>query len=909
MRIETIPFGVPFLSVLANTLIAENLDSPHNLARHIIILPTQKACMALEQEFIKLKKLTFLPKLIPISQIENSIFGKLMVDYSSLKTISSIEKIAIMMNLVLKFKAVNISQAYDYASSLLDLIKDFSINDVSLKKIKDIEYLDDLTYWQDGFNLLKIIGQNWEDILKSYDLADPETSKILFIKKLTNFLKQNSFSEPLIICGSTGSLPMMYHLIECVLGLKNGRVILPCFDVDCNQNVDPTHPQYTMQNLLKKLGLPFSSVKPIVQPTIKTYFLQNLMTNQSFVKNEDFKKADFKISRMTFKNIMEEAKVISLIIRYYYEDQKNNISVITPNLALGNLIKTYLKRWDIVANPSSGIPAKQTLLGEFLFLTSKNLVPNIVNILATLKNPLVENVYPPELVEQYEIWLRRDDFKNWYLEPEFQEQDIKNFWLKMHKDFIATDLLSHKQYPFADLLAKHLQIVKNLITNFDESYEDSFVKNFLENLKNNAYKQPDLTPFEYGILFPRLMDNLGYLNTEKTNPRIAIVGNIESRLNNSNITILASLNEGDFPKKNKFNPWLSSSMEEFLGLPPLEKTTGLSAHDFCSNFSAEEVFLTRALEENSNKTNPSRFLLRLESLAKLNEINIQPKLPWQEWSKNLDNSDQNLGLQPLKAPLANPPLEARGKNLSVTSIEKLMRDPYGFYVMNILKLKPLDDVELSYGYREKGIFFHRFCEEFFTKPDHEFDFLLNCVNNALPYKKALNFWYPQLKNLYTYLKNFYQSNSSINFLSEEQGEMILDQFRIRAKADRVDVYNGKIINIVDYKTTTPPSDLDIKLGFSPQVVIEAMIAKNQGFKKDISKDMRVEIWHIKGKKDEVVLVKNWQDISNIDIAINGLKDLLDHYQNNLNPYLALPIPQKEPSHNPFLHIERHQEWK
>ena len=161
MRIETIPFGVPFLSVLANTLIAENLDSPHNLARHIIILPTQKACMALEQEFIKLKKLTFLPKLIPISQIENSIFGKLMVDYSSLKTISSIEKIAIMMNLVLKFKAVNISQAYDYASSLLDLIKDFSINDVSLKKIKDIEYLDDLTYWQDGFNLLKIIGQNY----------------------------------------------------------------------------------------------------------------------------------------------------------------------------------------------------------------------------------------------------------------------------------------------------------------------------------------------------------------------------------------------------------------------------------------------------------------------------------------------------------------------------------------------------------------------------------------------------------------------------------------------------------------------------------------------------------------------------------------------------------------------------
>ena len=66
----------------------------------------------------------------------------------------------------------------------------------------------------------------------------------------------------------------------------------------------------------------------------------------------------------------------------------------------------------------------------------------------------------------------------------------------------------------------------------------------------------------------------------RPHPRLFIWGPLEARLQQPDVVILGSLNEGVWPRHQEAGPWLSRPMRETLGLPPPERRIGLSAHDF-----------------------------------------------------------------------------------------------------------------------------------------------------------------------------------------------------------------------------------------------------------------------------------------------------------------------------------------
>ena len=68
--------------------------------------------------------------------------------------------------------------------------------------------------------------------------------------------------------------------------------------------------------------------------------------------------------------------------------------------------------------------------------------------------------------------------------------------------------------------------------------------------------------------------------------------------------------------------------------------------------------------------------------------------------------------KPAPQPAPKPPAEARPKGLSVTAIEDWLRDPYTIYAKYILRLAPLDAVDLPPGAAERGTIIHAAIGEF-----------------------------------------------------------------------------------------------------------------------------------------------------------------------------------------------------
>src|SRR4030095_15445698 len=99
-------------------------------------------------------------------------------------------------------------------------------------------------------------------------------------------------------------------------------------------------------------------------------------------------------------------------------------------------------------------------------------------------------------------------------------------------------------------------------------------------------------------------------------PRLFIWGPLEARLQQPDLVILGSLHEGVWPRPEAAGPCLSRPMREKLNLPPPERRTGLSAHDFTQALGASEVYLTRALKVDGVPTVPSRCVQALFASGK-----------------------------------------------------------------------------------------------------------------------------------------------------------------------------------------------------------------------------------------------------------------------------------------------------
>ncbi len=939
----------------SSDLIRESMDS-----RVTITMKSFGENDTKEKMYCESVQFRMLPRMIALADIESEN-PLLLPEIDDLPaSINNWRRLGLFTQLILKFEpSYTVNRALKAAKSLMHLIDEAETTGIDLLNLEKLVAEDYAEHWQITLRFLKIITHHWPKILKELDAIDPQTRVRQSLLTLSHHWLQHPPKCRVVIAGTTGTVPATAELIKTVLTLPKGQVILPGYDEDPGEirKMLP-HPQHTLQNLVTFLEIDTIHIIPqrTKLATDRQSLIHAAMDNGNLDLEPSFDPSHFP-QMIECDTISEEAKVIALMMRYYLDKTTGSITLVSPNQSLCKLVEAELDRWDLVGNSSGGTPLNQTVVGSFL-LTIAELWKNfdVSHLLTVLKHPLCMKDRRQSHLENI-----RYLEKNVLRQPDF---DIKNFWELGNKDtlldrhaslamtkentrhceeplqvlgrrgnpetneWLSTlqkildplKAINNNTLPLADLLQLHQDIALSLVGDSKENsrlwqQNDGIAAHeFFTNLLKSHHCFPPLSHKSYPAFFSTLIKESAPVREYKgIGSRLMILGALEARLSNSEVIILGGLNENSWPPSIDADPWLSRSMRQALGLPELERRLGLSAHDFCSCFYAKHLLLTRSHSDNGAPTLPSRWWQRLEAVkVKNKEIYLRNDKPWKAWAKSLTPILDPIKIEP---PKPCPPVEIRPKKLSVTEIEKLMRDPYSIYAKHCLKLKPLLPLHQPLNPAERGQIIHKILEEhvkFGISPNNHLPQLLDRARAYFLYNPVSRvFWWHRFEQIANWFLKALDDNNVKRCLTEQKGRISFKvqehDFEITAIADRIDSIDDSAIRIVDYKTGIPPSKSDMQSGYSPQLVLEALIASKGGFTTDTLPN-EIAIWHLKGGEPagNIISLPITEDFL-INTESNLLK-LLETFLNSNTPYLACPVPEKAPLYNDYAHLERLLEW-
>jgi ATP-dependent helicase/nuclease subunit B len=259
-------------------------------------------------------------------------------------------------------------------------------------------------------------------------------------------------------------------------------------------------------------------------------------------------------------------------------------------------------------------------------------------------------------------------------------------------------------------------------------------------------------------------------------------------LQRRDLMILAGLNEGVWPAPPGEDPFLSRAMRDKLGLPSLDARIGLAAHDFAQLANAPQVVLTRALRRDGSPTLASRWLWRLKTLVQGAKAELASAAEHVAFAQALDKPAT---ITAAKQPQPRPPAGQRLKQISVTTVETLIRDPYAVYARRILKLENLDPIGAPAGPAQRGTAVHAAIEAF--GDGHDPDELLRLLDEALrfhgilPERRAAE--RERMAVSVHALINWFDERRARNAKvhREVRGELMVDDVKLTGIADRIEI--------------------------------------------------------------------------------------------------------------------------
>ena len=373
-------------------------------------------------------------------------------------------------------------------------------------------------------------------------------------------------------------------------------------------------------------------------------------------------------------------------------------------------------------------------------------------------------------------------------------------------------------------------------------------------------------------------------------------------------------------------------MREALGLPSPERRIGLAAHDFAQAACAPEVILLHTERRAGAPTVKSRWLWRLETLAKGAGLVVPQRSEALDWARALDAPGP---YSPYPRPSPRPPVEDRPNKLFVTRVETLTRDPYAVWARDILKLRQLDRPDQAVDARARGTAIHSAFEQFAADYPGELPPDAAQVFERL-YLDALEREGMPAEGLARETALAAEAAGWVVDLEtrrradgrtihvEKSGSIKLPiagrGFTLSAKADRIEIGPAGLGHVLDFKTGTAPSAKMVRTGFSPQLTLTAAILAGGGFA-DIGPAAPGELVYLSvtGRKppgrEEVraspegdgktVLVSDMA----VDGALAGLTRLIEHFSDPQRGYASRTAPQFVHLYaSDYDHLARVFEW-
>jgi ATP-dependent helicase/nuclease subunit B len=423
-------------------------------------------------------------------------------------------------------------------------------------------------------------------------------------------------------------------------------------------------------------------------------------------------------------------------------------------------------------------------------------------------------------------------------------------------------------------------------------------------------------------------------------PRLQVLGPLEARLVSADRVVLSGLNEGVWPAGGRADPFLSRGMRLAAGLEAPERRFGLAAHDFAQLACGPEVIITRARKQDGAPTVASRWLWRLQTLARGalgeagSEAALAPDLDYLALARALDDPGDDLSK--ICEPRPTPPLAARPRALSVTRVETWIRDPYTIYAQKILGLKKLDLLDGEPGPMERGNAYHAALEAWTESlpdtvglPVGALERLIALGRTALleagfP-QDRLGLEAPRFARAAAFMVDWEaerRRDPDARFaivLTEERGVLTVDglagPFVLTAKADRIDLRPDGALDIIDYKTGVTPGVAEVKAGFAPQLPLEAAMAARGAFENCPSHEpgdmiyLRLSGGRTPGEEKHLVKAPGTQEAVDLaEDALDNLKAFIAMFDDPAQAYLSQPRAKFVNRWGDFDHLARRKEW-
>ncbi|MEM9205055.1 MAG: double-strand break repair protein AddB [Pseudomonadota bacterium] len=854
---------------------------------------------------------------------------------------------------------------------LLDLIESENGNLSALRTLVPEEFA---AHYGLTLSFLDIITEWWPAWLTERGQIGSAERRNRLIDAQRLAIEAGHSTGPILAAGSTGSVPASARLLKAIAKADCGAIVLPGLDLAMRDEtverlVDEaettSHPQSGMINIVRAIGLDLDEVTAIGVPDAGSAKARTAIINLAMApvaetvswpelaSTFDAQTASTAFSRVTLLETPsenDEAMAVAIALRETVETPGKTAALVTPNRALATRVASYLKRWSIDIDDSAGQPLHQTRIGRLVqnVLELANATRPSVPLLACLKHPMVGLGLPKSqcrararLLELRILRGRRIgpglDAVSKAIEVAALDDDLASACLdildRLRKALGPLIRLFSAGSAVSDGIANALwEAILALTEDEDGGHPDlndpavEALSTLLQGLTEPSTTRLDVPSREIASFVRALMAAVPVRSKRTPDTRLHIFGLLEARLQPMDRLILGSMNEGDWPDIPTTDPWLSRPMRAEVGLSAPERRIGLMAHDFVQAANAPDVIITRSLKSEGSPTVRSRFVQRvmavLEVVGCKDGLTPNAETDYSAWANALDAA----AFQPISEPMPCPALHLRPRELSVTAIERWVRDPYSIFAERVLRLKPLDPLDPVPGAADRGTFIHDALAQFMSigksgDKAADLDRLLTMGAEVFSLLMAepdvYAIWWPRFIRIAEwFLDREYQSVfESATSLVEIDGAITLQgptgPFTLKARADRIDrSKNG--IEILDYKTGGVPTIDQVKTGLSPQLPLEGAIALGGGFDGVDPKNLSINgltYLRLSGGTPPGVVTTVASDATDLcEETLDGLRDLIAAYDNPQQPYRVMTRVKWRSRYNDFSHLSRIAEW-
>ncbi|WP_187428556.1 hypothetical protein ROLI_044080 [Roseobacter fucihabitans] len=781
------------------------------------------------------------------------------------------------------------SSLYDLTDSLAALMDEMQGEGISAEVIANLDVTDQSGHWQRALRFIQI-AQAYLD--EATTLPDSEARQRLLVTALAAKWAITPPKNPVIIAGSTGSRGTTMLLMKAVAALPQGALVLPGFDFEMPAAIwselkDPLlsedHPQFRFYKLLSEINAargdvtewhdsppPSAARNALVSLSLRPAPVTDAwLTEGAELRNIAQATAD--VTVLDAPSSRAEALAIALRLRRAAETGET-AALITPDRILTRQVTAALDQWGILPDDSAGTPLHLSPPGRFLRHVAGLFVRRLdaEALLTLLKHPLSHSGTErgPHVLNTQRLELRIRDKGLPYPDPEGiiellqnavahpEEQAKIDLWAHWIGDTLCK-CFTDQMRPLAQWVDMHTALAETISAGTDgtdpgelwQKKAGQKAEAVMRGLKEQAAFGTQMTATDYSDLVGALLSGEEIRDRDAPHPNIMIWGTLEARVQGADLVILAGLNDGTWPEAPKPDPWLNRTLRHKAGLLLPERRIGLSAHDYQQAVGAKEVWLTRAIRSDDAETVASRWVNRLRNLlAGLRDQGGPEALDamlarGDLWLAKVRAFEEVTRVDSAKRPSPRPPVATRPRQLSVTEIKRLIRDPYAIYARHVLKLNRLGPLVQSPDALMRGTVAHDIMERFIKdtvadpvllNPQHLRQVAAAVMADQVPWPAARAMWLARIDKIAQWFVDRETERRGYSapraFEEEAKGKLVWPDigFTLTARADRIDQTDVGDALLYDYKTGKPPTAKQ-QGTFDKQLLIEAAMIEEGAF--------------------------------------------------------------------------------